>query len=520
MELLPDSSAVHLSLARILLGKGAFAEADEQIKKCLEYASGDLKELEALLDVFADMECAGAVEPLCRRFLELDPDARWVEGRLVVALELLGCAQEAASLRKRAMEGAERVGREFLICSATMHQSEAPDALLGHACAYGRGLLPENARKLAAGHVFKNRGTNDGRMRVGFVSHEVRGHSVAAFLEPVITRLNRDEFEVCLYSTDPVVDEVSKRLMAGADRFADISALTPLERAKCIRQDNIDLAIDTTGFTRGCHFETFAHRAAPVQVHYIGYFGTSGLERMDYFLGDSLLNRPEDDHVFSEKIWRLPCFWTAWQERFQAPDILWTPAADGSVTLGSCNALYKLGSKCLDLWSEIMLRLPGSRLLLKNRQCSDPTLRANIARTLEHKGIAPGRIEFMLDTPGWHEHMALYDRIDLCLDPLPFNGCTTAFEALWMGVPMIALEGSWMGGRVGMTMLRALGHPEWTAATEEEYIAKAVALAENVDLRRALRVPQREKMRASPLCDYDGVTRALEDAFRRMCGKA
>jgi predicted O-linked N-acetylglucosamine transferase (SPINDLY family) len=347
------------------------------------------------------------------------------------------------------------------------------------------------------------------------VSHEVRNHSVASFLEPVIARLNRDEFEVFLYSSTPVVDKVSKRLIADADRFADISALTSLERAKLIRKDALDIAIDTTGYTSGCHIETFAHRTAPVQAHYIGYFGTSGLEGMDYFLGDQRLNLPENDRFYSEKIMRLPCFWTAWQEKFKAPDIQWTPST-GIVTLGSSNALYKLGPQCLDLWGEIMLRLPGSRLLLKHRQCSDPALRAHITKTLEQKGVVPERIEFMLAKSGWHEHMAVYDRIDLCLDPMPFNGCTTAFEALWMGVPMISLEGSWMGGRVGMAMLEALGHPEWTAATEEEYVAKAVALAEDVDLRRALRAAQREKMRASPLCDYDGVARALEDAFKQM----
>ena len=514
MELLPHSGAAHLTMARCLLGSNRFMEADEHITKCLAYASDDPEELEELLNVFIEMKLAGAAEPLCRRMLALDPGARRAEAHLAVALELLGRGREAAPIRKRAMEVLEREVGAFLICTATMHQNIAPEAVLEHARAYGRGTLPENARKLAAGHTFKPRGKHGGRMRVGFVSHEVFGHSVAAFLEPVITRLDREEFEVYLYGTNATVDEVSKRLTAGADRFADISALTPLERAKCIRKDNIDIAIDTTGYTWGCHFETFAHRAAPVQAHYIGYFGTSGLERMDYFIGDRLINRPEDDRFFTEKIWRLPCFWTAWQERFKAPDIQWAPADDGGITLGSCNALYKLGPKCLDLWGEIMLRLPGSRLLLKNMQCSDPFLRARIIEMLERKGIGSGRIAFMTGTPGWHEHMATYDRIDLCLDPMPFNGCTTAFEALWMGVPMIALEGNWMGGRVGTAMLRALGHPEWTAATEEEYIAKAVALAENTDLRRALRVRQREKMRAGPLCDYDGVARALEDAFR------
>jgi len=161
-----------------------------------------------------------------------------------------------------------------------------------------------------------------------------------------------------------------------------------------------------------------------------------------------------------------------------------------------------------------------ARALLEMNRLHDPAQRANIIKALERKGIDSGRIVFMVATPGWREHMAVYDQIDLTLDPMPFNGCTTAFEALWMGVPMITLEGSWMGGRVGMAMLKALGHPEWVAETEEEYIAKAVALAENVDLRRALRVPQREKMRASPLCDYSGVARALEDAFRHMHGRA
>jgi len=516
LELLPNNSAAYLDMAMSLLGSGRFAEADGQIEKSMACARDNPRELEALLYLFISAELKGAAEPLCRRILALDPTSRVARNQLLLALELLGHRGEAASMRKRAMEVFDPETYTILICAATMHQSETPQALLEYARAYGRDILPESARKSAARRTFGNQGASGGRIRIGFVSHEVYDHSVAAFLEPVIARLNRDEFEVYLYSTCPVVDEVSKRLMAGADRFADLFALTPEEQTHCLRKDKIDIAIDTTGYTTGCHLESFAHRAAPVQAHYIGYFGTSGLERMDYFLGDQMINLPENDRFFTEKVWRLPCFWTAWQEKIPAPDIRWTPDADGIITLGSCNALYKLGPQCLDLWGEIMRRLPGSRLVLKSWECADPFLRANILKTLERKGIAAGRIAFMLNISGWREHMAFYDRIDLALDPMPFNGCTTAFEALWMGVPMIALEGGWMGGRVGMAMLRALGHPEWVAATEEEYIAKAVALAEDVDLRRALRVPQREKMRASPLCDYDGVTRALEDAFRHM----
>ena len=519
LEFLPNYSAAHLAMAMSLVGRGQFAEADKHIKTCLECAHDDLRELEPLLTGFIHRKIRSAPEPLCRRILALDPDIRQAKIARIVALELLGRGQEAAPLRKAAMEHFDRIAYEALICTATMHQSESPEVLLAHARAYGRSVLSENARKLAAGRTFKMPAKGGGRIRVGFVSHEVRDHSVAFFLEPVITHVNRDEFEVYLYSADPVADEMGKKLMAGADSFADLSALTPLEQARRIRKDNLDIAIDTTGYTEGCRLETFAQRVAPVQAHYIGYFGTSGLEHMDWFIGDRLINRPEDDRFFTEKIWRLPCFWTAWREKSTAPEIQWMPAKGGGITLGSFNALYKLGPTCLDVWGEIMLRLPASRLLLKNQDCADPAQRAYIRDTLERKGIAPERTVFMAATLGWREHMAAYDQVDLNLDPMPFNGCTTAFEALWMGVPMISLEGDWMGGRVGMAMLKALGHPEWVAETKEAYIAKAVALAENVELRRALRVSQREKMRAGPLCDYNGVARALEDAFRRMCGR-
>ncbi|MDR0466552.1 MAG: tetratricopeptide repeat protein, partial [Deltaproteobacteria bacterium] len=219
MELWPDSGPAHLALGRSLLEKGEFAQADEHIKKCLEAAPDDFNELEALLDAFNDIQCPAALEPLCRRMLQLDPTALWAKFRLIIALELLGRGQEAAPLRKQA---AQTMKPEyiFLICTAIMNQSESAQANLEHARAYAGGVLSENARKLAAGHKFKNRGQSGGRLRIGFVSHEVRNHSVASFLEPVLARLNKEEFEVFLYSSTPVVDEVSKRLIADADRFA------------------------------------------------------------------------------------------------------------------------------------------------------------------------------------------------------------------------------------------------------------------------------------------------------------
>ena len=267
---------------------------------------------------------------------------------------------------------------------------------------------------------------------------------------------------------------------------------------------------------RGCRLGIFARRAAPVQCHYIGYHGTTGLTEMDWFIADAELLPPRYDSHFREDIWRLPRLRLAYKGDPALPESRWTPSPDGTIWLGSFNNLTKVREEALGLWAKVMNAIPESKLLLKDRLAQDLAVQNRIRTELGRHGISASRVEFAAPVPDWAAHMVLYDRLDIALDAIPLNSETTAFDALWMGVPLVALEGNWVGGRMASTILKALGKPEWIAHSDDEYVAIVAALAHDVEGRKALRATQRALISNSPLCDADGLTRALEDAFGAM----
>ncbi|MHB8970185.1 MAG: tetratricopeptide repeat protein, partial [Pirellulaceae bacterium] len=376
--------------------------------------------------------------------------------------------------------------------------------------------LSDRERQTARLRTFGNPARQGRPLRLGIVSGELGQHAVANFLTAFLDAVDRTRLTVLLYPTTLRRAAETEPLRALADGWSPLFSRTDAEAAAQIRADTVDILLDTTGHTLGCRLGIFAHRAAPVQCHYIGYAGTTGLTEMDYFLADRVLvPKTLDDH-FQEQVWRLPRPWVAYAPLKEAPDPAWHPAHDGRIRLGSFNNLNKLSDSCLSLWARILREIPEATLLLKDKMAQDRAVQARILRTLAGLGVAADRVTFLPRAADWRQHMAMYDQLDIALDTIPFGSGTTGFDALWMGVPLITLAGSWLGGRMGAAMLTGMGHPEWIANTEEEYVAKVASLGRNGTLRTRLRSTQRERMRKSPLCDGPGMARALEDAFEAM----
>ena len=219
--------------------------------------------------------------------------------------------------------------------------------------------------------------------------------------------------------------------------------------------------IDLSGHTAHNRLGVFARRAAPVQAHYLGYFASTGLAGMDYWIGDEILTPATTDSHFSEQVWRLPRIWVSYDGRADAPVPDWRPSQGGAVWLGSFNNLGKLTPATLALWAQVLHALPQGKLLLKTKGLSDTGNRQRILEAMSGHGILPDRIELQDSsaTPGWPAHMAYYDRLDIALDPVGgVGGGTTTCDALWMGVPVITLEGDRMASRMTASMLDAIGH--------------------------------------------------------------
>jgi predicted O-linked N-acetylglucosamine transferase (SPINDLY family) len=319
----------------------------------------------------------------------------------------------------------------------------------------------------------------------------------------------------CYYSFSST-DRVSERLRKAAAGWHDISALGDAQAAHLIRKDGIDILVDLAGHTSHNRLGIFARKPAPVQASWLGYFNTTGLPAMDYFLSDPHSSPPGQETFFTEALLRLPRTRFCYEPWEWTPEVNELPAlSSGAVTFGSLNNLAKLNEGVLALWSRLLAAVPGSRLLIQAQALDDEPNRARFAALAARAGMDPARLELRPFAP-LEQAMHAYHRIDIALDPFPFCGGMTSFEALWMGVPVVTLEQPMIAGRQTLSMLRNLQLDELVADSEARYLGIAAALAVDLPRLAELRRGLRPRFAASPLADYAGQARALEGALRAM----
>jgi predicted O-linked N-acetylglucosamine transferase (SPINDLY family) len=258
-----------------------------------------------------------------------------------------------------------------------------------------------------------------------------------------------------------------------------------------------------------------------VQATWIGYPNTTGLDAIDYRITDAISDPPgQTEAYYSEKLLRLPTAFSCYRPDDEAPPVNELPAASNpGVTFASLNQFAKVTPAVVAVWSRILQALPHSRLLLKVPGRSDPDAANHVLRAFAETGVGPAQLVLQGDRLPTAAHLSLYHRVDIALDPFPYNGTTTSCEALWMGVPVLTLAGSTHVARVGASLMTHLGLPDWIAANEEEYLARALSAATDCARLAALRTSLRERMRASPVCDPIAFTRNLEEAFARLAAR-
>jgi predicted O-linked N-acetylglucosamine transferase (SPINDLY family) len=291
-------------------------------------------------------------------------------------------------------------------------------------------------------------------------------------------------------------------LRAAADHWRSIVQVGDAEGAALIRQDGIDVLIDLSGHTGGNRLTLFARRAAPVQVSWLGYFGTTGVPAMDYILADHHVVPPGEEEFFTEAVQRLPLSYLCFSPPADDVAIGLPPSqASGAITFGSFNNRIKITPAAVALWAEVLRAVPGSHLLLKSRQFADAGVRKTLSDQFAVHGIDAARLQMEGNSPR-ADYLAAYNRIDIALDPLPFGGGTITAECLWMGVPVIALRGDRWAGRIGVSFLNTLGlGEELVADSPDAYVAKAAALAADPARLADLRAGLRGRLETSPLCD-------------------
>lgn len=359
------------------------------------------------------------------------------------------------------------------------------------------------------------------KLRIGYVSPDLIHHAVAYFIEPVLANHDRERCEIFCYHNALTSDRVTERLRSLDHHWRDIGRLTDEQVEALVHADQIDVLIDLAGHTARSRLGLFARQPAPVQVTWLGYPNTTGLDMIQYRITDAISDPPGETEAWhSERLWRMPATFSCYLPPADSPPVAPLPArATGRVTFGSFNHASKLNPNVIALWAHVLRAAPSARLFLRARALADASTADDFLRRFAAHGIDPARLTLDGAELSVADHLGAYGRVDIALDPFPYNGTTTTCEALWMGVPVITLAGRVHAARVGTSLLTHLGLPELVAYQPEDYVALCARLVGDLPRLAAWRASLRERMRSSSLCDAPQFTRHLEDAFRAMTAR-
>jgi predicted O-linked N-acetylglucosamine transferase (SPINDLY family) len=383
------------------------------------------------------------------------------------------------------------------------------------------------ARRFAArqfGHLTGHAGVPDNApdpdrpLRIGYVSGDFRSHSVAYYLLPLLEARDRDNYRILCFVNNPREDAVTDQFRALADDWISIRGLTDDQATDRVRAASVDVLVDLSGHTAANRLGVFARRAAPVQVSWLGYPNTTGLDSIDYRITDAIADPvgARADAGYAETLYRLPGCFLCYCEDARSGAVAPPPSArNGYATFGSFNTLAKITDEVVAVWARILHAVPDARLLLKSQSLDQDSSRHAVHARFAARDIGPERVELM-GLVAKEAHYQVYSRVDIALDTFPYNGTTTTCEALWMGVPVIGMQGHAHAGRVGATLLEHAGLGEFVTPDPAGYVALAQSLAADGERRAALRSSLRAHVGASPLMDKARFAARMEQAYRDM----
>ena len=450
-----------------------------------------------------------------RQALSLRPDFAKAHANLGNLLKDRGRLTEAIASYTRAVECAPHNAMIASNLVYTLHFHEGYDCeALSHGARKWNQAHGEPLAKLIGPHA--NNRAPDRKLRVGYVSPDFYAHAESYFVLPLLRSHDHAQFEIHCYSSVRRPDSVTAEIRKGADVWHEALALSDEQLAAQIRSDQIDILIDVTMHMAENRLLAFARKPAPIQVTWLAYPGGTGLRAIDYRLTDAWMDpSSETDRFYAEQSIRLPDCWVVYDPLAEIPP---RPIAQsGPIRFGSLNNPCKMNRPLLHLWGEVVQAVPGARLLL---QTFDNAQRDEITLWFAEWGFDPACLEFV-GRRARREYLRLYDRIDICLDPLPYNGITTTCDAIWMGVPVISLIGKTPAGRAGLGLLSTIGVPELVAETPDQFIRIAAELAGDADRLMNYRQTLRGRMRSSPLMDAPRFARSVEafyrDAWKKWC---
>jgi predicted O-linked N-acetylglucosamine transferase (SPINDLY family) len=510
-ELNPASVEARVDLGTALRLAGRPAEAVPHYREALrlrpDHASGHNNLGVALLDLWKTDEALSCFE----RAIALAPTLAEAHHNLANALKELGRVTEAVTAYRRALELRPdyRDAHSNLLFAMMFDPASDPGALLREAKRFqARFLTLPPAEILAPGP----RAAGERPLRIGYLCADFREHVFMLLLPQLLRAHNRDEFEVFCYSNVHAPDAVTELYVERADQFRSIVALDDAAAARVIRNDRIDVLVDLTMHMAHGRLGVFARRPAPLQLTWLAYPGTTGAESIDFRLSDPHLDPPGTDDRYSERTARLPETFWCYDPLSDLPVGELPAKKQGFVTFGSLNTFCKTNERTFALWAQVLRAVSGSRLLLLAPPGSG---RQRTCALLEKEGVASDRIEFV-DFQPRADYLKTYWRIDIALDTVPYNGHTTSLDAWWMGVPTVTLVGDTVVGRAGLSQAKNLGLDELVAESPDDFVARAAALASDLERLASMRASLRERLERSPLMDGPRFARHFEQIVRGL----
>jgi predicted O-linked N-acetylglucosamine transferase (SPINDLY family) len=515
LEINPDYVEAHINLGVVLQKQNRLYEAEASYRRVLEIKpdysevhsnlGGTLKELGRLAEA----------EACCRRALEIDPDFAMAHCNLGVILKDLGQFDCALASCRRALEvNPDFVeARDILLFTLNYHPDKSGQEIF---LAYREFDAKFGFPYRGAWRPHTNSRETNRRLKVGYVSPDFRNHSVRFFLEPLLAHHDKRAVEIYAYAELAREDAVTERYKGYVDHWVPTRGMQDDLLAERIRGDGIDILVDLAGHTANNRLGVFARKPAPVSVSWLGYGYTTGLTAVDYFLTDVVNTPVGSEELFSEQPWRIETPGYVYRSAQDMGIVSSLPALErGFVTFGMLTRAVRINHRTIRVWSEILKRVAGSRLVIDSASFRDVAMQATLAEKFSAYGISRDRLEIGCHSPPWN----VLRGMDIGLDCFPHNSGTTLFETLYMGVPYITLAERPSVGRLGSAILEGVGHPQWIAHAEEEYVEKAVALASDLPKLAALRSNLRGEMEASPLMNEAGFARKVEKAYQEMFAK-
>lgn len=495
------------ALAALGRDEDALAFFDRALSFAPAFAESWLGRGYALNDMKRQTESLSAFE----RTVELKPQLPFALGDRMHA-RMQAC--EWADFEKERLRILDQVaiGNPVIGPFAFLSLSSSPAAQLQCQRCYVRRKAPAVPQSLWRGEEYAH-----DRIRIAYISADLRDHVVSQVAASVFETHDRARFEVTGLNFGLTAEsEIRTRLIGTFDRFLDVREKGDQDIAALIREMEIDIAIDPSGLTKGSRPGIFAHRAAPIQVNWLGFAATMGADYIDYILADEVVIPRDDREFYAEKVVYLPDTYFPANDKRSLPDLSSRPAAglpENGFVFCCFNQSYKILPDIFNVWMRLLARVERSVLWLSEMSAE---AKSNLRREAEARGISGERIIFAPRLPKEKDHVARLALADLFLDTRPYNAHATANDALWAGVPVLAFPDTAFAGRVGASLLNAIGLPEMIVSSMEEYETLALKLADEPERLAAIRAKLARNRKTHPLFNTERFTRHLEAAYEAM----